>query len=633
MNILPIRLIPFPAIPFFVGLAAMVSLTAGPCRAASASSSLLCLNANGSVVACTNRDSGTVAVFSGSPLQRTLEVELGLHPEGCTFVGSTSLVACCVYGADEVVVVDTQTGKVAHRIAVFDEPYGIVSSADGRHLYVTLEYPGQIVRIRTTDWTIDAEWNVGKMPRGIALSADQKSLFVTEYLTANVLQVSTDSGEVVHQWPGASTDNLARQIVLHPSLPKAYVPHIRSRITAAHGNGSIFPYVGVLTLSGEDGGSRTRIPMDTFRGTRVVANPWEVALSPDGSMLYVAFSGTNDLYAARIVNDNHQELEYAATLKLGSNPRALRVTPDGKSLLVYNALDFELVRYRLPDLAEVERVSVTDHPLEEPLRLGKMLFYTALQPMSGRQWISCSSCHPDGDADGRTWQQPEGLRQTQPLFGLAWTHPLHWSADRDEVQDFEHTVRGKLMQGRGLMKGALPDALGDQITGRSQMLDALAAYTNSHHFTLSPHAKNGLSEAAQRGQAIFHSSKTRCAECHSGAYYCDSQPGDAAAFRKHNVGTGEDDASELMGPEYDTPTLLGVYRSAPYLHHGKATTLLEVLTVCNKDDRHGVTSHLSDSERNDLVEFLKSLPFEDPEPAARQQQLRQVTGLSANARP
>ena len=68
--------------------------------------------------------------------------------------------------------------------------------------------------------------------------------------------------------------------------------------------------------------------------------------------------------------------------------------------------------------------------------------------MSGRQWISCSSCHPDGDADGRTWQQPEGLRQTQPLFGLAWTHPLHWSADRDEVQDFEHTIQGKLMQGQ-----------------------------------------------------------------------------------------------------------------------------------------------------------------------------------------
>jgi cytochrome c peroxidase len=67
-----------------------------------------------------------------------------------------------------------------------------------------------------------------------------------------------------------------------------------------------------------------------------------------------------------------------------------------------------------------------------------------------------------------------------------------------------------------------------------------------------------------------------------------------------------------MGPKYDTPTLLGIYRSAPYLHHGKAKTLMDVLTTCNKDDKHGKTSHLKESEREDLVAFLKSLPYETP---------------------
>ena len=46
---------------------------------------------------------------------------------------------------------------------------------------------------------------------------------------------------------------------------------------------------------------------------------------------------------------------------------------------------------------------------------------TALEPMVGRRWISCSSCHPDGEPDGRTWQNPEGLRNTQSLAGMAWT--------------------------------------------------------------------------------------------------------------------------------------------------------------------------------------------------------------------
>jgi cytochrome c peroxidase len=78
------------------------------------------------------------------------------------------------------------------------------------------------------------------------------------------------------------------------------------------------------------------------------------------------------------------------------------------------------------------------------------------------------------------------------------------------------------------------------------------------------------------------------------------------------VGTGKDDPTEKMGPKYDTPTLLGVYRTAPYLHHGKAKTLRDVLTTCNKEDKHGKTSHLKDSELDDLVAFLKALPYEKP---------------------
>jgi cytochrome c peroxidase len=247
---------------------------------------------------------------------------------------------------------------------------------------------------------------------------------------------------------------------------------------------------------------------------------------------------------------------------------------------------------------------------------GKILFYSALQPMVGRRWISCSSCHPDGDADGRTWQNPEGLRNTQSLAGMAWTHPIHWSADRDEVQDFEHTIRGELMQGRGLIKGDVQPSLGaGPNKGLSEALDALAAYANTHAFPLSPHAKNGLSEAAKRGREIFFSSETACAMCHTGPFYTDSRPD--REFILHDVGTGDDDPSEKIGPKFDTPTLLGIYRTAPYLHHGRAATLEEVLTKHNLDDRHGRTSHLSAEQIADLVEFLRALPYEDPIEQAR----------------
>jgi cytochrome c peroxidase len=200
---------------------------------------------------------------------------------------------------------------------------------------------------------------------------------------------------------------------------------------------------------------------------------------------------------------------------------------------------------------------------------------------------------------------------------MAWTHPIHWSADRDEVQDFEHTIRGPLMQGRGLIQGSVRESLSEPNKGLSQRLDALAAYSNSHKFPLSPYAKKGLSEAAQRGREIFLSSETQCASCHSGPFFTDSRPGAAAEIIRHDVGTGNDDPGEKMGSAYDTPTLLGIYRTAPYLHHGQARTIAEVLTTQNKDDKHGKTSHLSAEQINDLVEFLKALPYEDPVPAAK----------------
>ena len=588
------------------------------------SAGLMNLNSDGSLVACSNRDSGSVTILTWPGLKVVREIAVGHHPEGVAWLGNSHQVACCVYGEDKIVIIDAVSGNITKTVDVFDEPYGVVSTSDGSSLFVTLEYPGRVARINTAAANVEAEWSVGQMLRGLAISRDGSFLLVTEYLTSRVLKVSTTDGNVSTVWDGASTDNLARQVVLSSDDSKAYLTHIRSRVKAAHGSGSIFPYVGVARLAGEKSGTRHRVPMDTFRGTRVTANPWDCDISPDGKRLCVVFAGTNDMYVCRIIGDDYVEMDYESTIRLGSNPRAVRFTPDGSAALVYNALDFEIVAYSMTDGSVSARAAVTKNPLSDELLLGKQLFYTALQPMSARNWISCSSCHPDGDSDGRTWQQPEGLRATQPLFGLSWTHPLHWSADRDEVQDFEHSMRGKLMQGQGLLNGALADALGEPLAGRSAALDALAAYTNSHKYPMSPHAKQGLSEPALRGRELFFSESTQCASCHSGPVFSDSQPRLSSEFLLHDVGTGGDDPSELMGPKYDTPTLLGLYRSAPYLHHGKAATLRDVLTTENHSDRHGRTSQLSSTEIDDLVEYLKALPYEDPEPAAKAAGLKQI---------
>ncbi len=611
----------FPGRRLLTLVAILFGLFAAPAVARD-SNSLMDISVDGRLLACSNRDGGTVSIVDLKTLKKLRETPVGVHPEGVAFVGKTHTLAVAIYNDDSVVLLDADTGKITSRIQVFDEPYGVVSNAKGTRIYVTLEFPGRIAEIDPGSSKVLRQLPGGRFPRGLALSTDGKTLYTTEYYSSRVNAIDVASGKTADSWKGASTDNLCRQIVLHPTRPKAYIPHIRSRIAAAQGEGSIFPYVGVVDTGKGEGRRRKRIPMDSFLGNLVTANPWEIDVSADGKRFFVVFSGTNDMFICDTVDDDYTEISYRRRLTLGRNPRAVRVSPDGRRFFVYNALDFNVVAYDSDSGRLEATIAVTSNPLSEELHRGKVLFYMALQPMVGRRWISCSSCHPDGDSDGRTWQNPEGLRATPPLFGLAWTHPLHWSADRDESQDFEHTIRGPLMQGRGLVQGAVNKSLENPNKGLSSDLDALAAYTNSHKFTLSPFAKQGLSERAQRGRSLFNSKKVGCAGCHSGPFYTDSQP--RPELLRHDVGTGQADPSEKMGPKYDTPMLLGLYRSAPYLHHGKAATLVDVLTTHNIGDRHGSTSHLDKQQLGDLAEFLRALPYQDPAAAAEKAGLKKV---------
>jgi YVTN family beta-propeller protein len=596
-----------------------------PARAGDCNS-LLDVSPDGSRLLVANPDNGTVTVVDTRAAKALREVKVGDKCEGVTWVGNGPLAAVAVYHEDRVVLLDAAEGRVVLNVPVADEPYGIVANKAGTRAWVTHEYPGSVSEIDLHGRKVVREMKVGPFVRGLALSPDESRLYVTQFYAAVLNAVDLKTGAVVDSWKGHSTDNLCRHVAVHPRRPKAYLSHIRSKIDVIDGSGSIFPHLSVCDLvppAGESGAPRKRrisFALDTYNGVHVVTNAWEAALSPDGRRIYTIYAGTDDMNASDVIDDDYKEIErLGGAVPTGRNPRAVRVSPDGQRVYVYNALDFTVTFHEAATLRRVATVRVCEPPKTPEWVRGKVLFNSALPPLTSRRWIACSSCHPDGHTDGRVWQNPEGLRKTTALFGLAHTHPLHWSADRDEVQDFEYTIRGRLMQGPGLLRGPLKPKQGfhateleEDLAGRSKDLDALAVYCNSFDFTLSPHipAPGQLSPAAERGRQIFFSKEVGCAACHSGPYYSDSRL--KKPFNLHDVGTGGDDPTEKIGPRYDTPTLLGVYRTAPYLHHGKAKTLRDVLTTCNREDKHGKTSHLSPGAIDDLVAFLKSLPYERP---------------------
>jgi YVTN family beta-propeller protein len=598
------------------------ALLLGPVLPASAgsSNSLMDVSPDGTRLLVANADNGTVSVVDLKARKVLHEIAVGDKPEGVAWLGRGSLAAVSVYREDRVVFLDTAKGKVAHRLAVDNEPYGIVATRDGKRAYVTHEYPGTVSEIDTQGRKVLRRIKVGSMVRGLALSPDEKRLYVTEFYTAVLHAVDLAAGKVVDSWKGHSTDNLARHVVVHPRRPKAYISHIRSKIEVIDGSGSIFPHLSICDLVPPGKGKRRASwSMDTYNGVYVVTNPWEAALSPDGKRLYTIYAGTNDMNVSAVIDDDYKEIKRVGrAVRVGQNPRAVRVSPDGKVVYIGNALDFNVSVHDAETMRVLDRIKVCDPPKSPDWVRGKVLFSTANYPLTSRRWIACASCHPDGHSDGRVWHNPEGLRKTPAMMGLAHTHPLHWSADRDEVQDFEYTIRGRLMQGAGLLRGEMKAKLGfepveleEKLAGRSRDLDAMAVYCNSFTFTLSPHipAPGKLSAAATRGKELFFSKQVGCATCHSGPYFTDSSL--KKPFKLHDVGTGGG-KDEKMGPKYDTPTLLGVYRTAPYLHHGAAKTLKDVLTTCNKDDKHGKTSHLNAGQIDDLVAFLQSLPYEKP---------------------
>ena len=249
---------------------------------AGSSNSLLDVSPDGARLLVANTDTGTVTVVDLKARKPVWETPAGDHPEGVAWAGGLALVT--VYGDDKLLFLDPAQQKVLYKMPVADEPYGVVATRDGQFAYVTHDYPGTVTEVHVAARKAARTFQVGPGCRGIALSNDEKTLYVTEFHTGTLVAVDRETGAVTDRWPGDAQDNLARHVVLHPTRGKAYLSHIRSRVTAFDASGSIFPQLSFCDLvPAKEGAKRRRSrALDTYNGVYVVTNPWEAAVSPDG---------------------------------------------------------------------------------------------------------------------------------------------------------------------------------------------------------------------------------------------------------------------------------------------------------------------------------------------------------------
>ena len=114
------------------------------------------------------------------------------------------------------------------------------------------------------------------------------------------------------------------------------------------------------------------------------------------------------------------------------------------------------------------------------------------------------------------------------------------------------------------------DSLGESKAFLSPELDALGAFTYS--LTEIPASPYTLS-TAEHNDALDAFNSQGCDDCHGGSLWTDSS---LDSLIRHDVGTLTEASGNRLGESLDgldTPTVLGLWSSAPYLHDGSATTI------------------------------------------------------------
>jgi hypothetical protein len=624
---------------------AMVLLTVVPPRtfAPRRSGSLAAVGSDG--IAVVEADAGSLSLFG---VARGETPELRWRTETC--VGGRnvaawrdSLVVSCP-DEDRIVIHAAESGAQEGDLALpwGSRPFGVVADEEGR-LIVALQGRGTLAVFEKVDGEQVQRVLVPTVPdpRGLALlpggrvavtrwrSPDERGeidvIDLADGERERLLTLAFDPVRPSDTESGGVPSYLD-SVAMSPSGLAAVVPHLQANV--GHGeylSGETLTFettvraaLSVLDIeAGEEFFEARRLFDNRGLASSAVFSPW-------GDYVFVTMRGARSLERLDVFTLYSQS---GAQLDVGFAPDGLGLSPDGAFVVVHAPLSREIVVYDVdafgPGVGPVARLSTVDsEPLEPEVLRGKRLFNDAFDGRLGKDsYIACAHCHLDGEADRRTWDftdRGEGLRNTIDLQGRAGlAHgPVHWSANFDEIQDFEHDIRGPF-SGLGLMDDAAFHAelrdtpLGGAKAGVSEDLDALAAYVASlSSYPRSPHRSDdgSLTDSGERGRELFESEALDCTSCHAGEHLTDSAMVDGSPVL-HDVGTMTEASGSRLGaalPGLDTPTLRGLWNSPPYLHDGSAPTVRAVFEA-NDGDAHGVTSGLSSSELDDLAEYLLSL--------------------------
>ncbi|MCB9688757.1 MAG: c-type cytochrome [Alphaproteobacteria bacterium] len=597
----------------------------------------------------------------------TAEMELSGKPTRIARVGEDELWVT-LRGARAVAVLTLDESGLpteTARIATGPEPHGIVASADGSRVYVAVSQADEVVEIDAATRDVLRTWKVQDDPRWLALHPSGKALFVVSAFDADIVRIDLEEGTLStipapDTWRPSDEDPFSDDEVeldprptgdpaISPFGDTLVVPVIYADTTTpveqpddteppasgggySSGGASLGGRIGIgrlnptvvgVPLDPQDGGEgdgpviaffvsgadhdgthRGYISSATFStdGTKVYATmesadavavvdlrPQEgQGMEPSVSNEFTTMSGSGFHFPAdggfyerrqRFVETegNPSGIAMDGGGNLWVHERGHRSISSIPTAKIEALLDGdEDVQDGLRARRIAARHVVGKSWLDDDVEAGRRLFFSATDRRMAADGagVSCGTCHMEGRNDGFTWTFEDGVRQTPSLAGpAALTAPVTWTLDVASVAHEAQITSSGRMGGQGLS---------DTEAARIEAFVAWQAGVDTPR-------KGEDSELVRLGEEVFGRAEVGCVECHGGEQRTDN------------------DFHDMFGLKHvNTPTLVGVAATAPYLHDGSAPDL-RTLMLRVRDGSMGDTSSLSDHELDALVAYLESL--------------------------
>ncbi len=587
-------------------------------------------------------DARQVAVVDVAGRKVTASFALPAEPTGlCLCPEGKKLFVTCAKPEGVVCELELPGGKIARQIPAGHWACAPTITPDGAKLYVCNRFNNDISAIDLKAGKQIARIPATREPVAAAITADGKTLFAANLLpndpadsydvAADVTVVDTASNKAskIRLLNGSSS---LRGICVSPCGKYAYVAHILARYqmpTTQLERGWMNTNALSIIDVAEKKLINTVLLDDIDLGAAV---PWGVACTDDGKYICVSHFSTHELCvidapamfdklakipverpeggasysdagasASVVQSDVPNDLAFLVGMKrrirLGGagpyveteesakirGPRNL-VVLDGKAYVCVYFSDLLSV----VDLGEkperlLDRIPLGPEPKWTTVRQGQINFTDAA--LCFQHWQSCESCHPDARVDGLNWDlMNDGMGNPKNNKSMLLAHKTPPAMASGVRGGGEAAVRAGI---RHIQFAVRPDE--DAV--------AIDEYLKSLQPVPSPHLVHGkLSESAERGKKIFFDEKIGCAQCHPEPLYTD--------LKMHDMGSrGEYDRRD----DFDTPTLIECWRTAPYLHDGRYTTIKQLLTEGKHGAKHGELEKLNEQQLNDLVEFVLSL--------------------------